>query len=286
AAAVGLGSVKLVAWWWSGSVAVLASAVDSGLDASASLLNALVVRYAMTPPDDKHRFGHGKSEALAGLAQALLITLSSGFILQHAIERFQRPLPLQAVESSVAVMVVSLGVTLALVLYQRHVITLTNATTVKADALHYASDIAANLGTLLSLAAAPFGWRLLDPLSGVAIALVTLHGALRIAWESYDMLMDRELPHADQQRIRRSVVKHPMTRGIHELRTRRSGPATQIQFHLELDGHMTLAEANAIAHEIALRLDAEFPGADVLIHQDPSATTATRPQHTLRTQTQ
>jgi ferrous-iron efflux pump FieF len=268
--ALTLGLCKLVAFWLSGSVAVLASLVDSALDGSASILNALAVRYAMKPADDDHRFGHGKSEALAGLAQALLIGTSGGFIIRHAIDRLLHPEPLQAVGVSLLVMSVSLAATIALVVFQSHVVKKTESMAVKADALHYMSDIGANLATILAVAVAPFGYSRLDPVFGIVIALITLYSAVRIGWETFHVLMDRELPAEAQQRIRGIVLAHDKARGLHDLRTRRSGPNTLIQFHLELDGDMSLNEANHIAHEVSNALTSEFPGADVLVHQDPS----------------
>jgi ferrous-iron efflux pump FieF len=270
ATAVTLGLSKFVAWWLSGSVAVLASMVDSALDGSASLLNALAVRYAMKPADDDHRFGHGKSEALAGLAQAVLIGVSGGFILQHAINRLQHPAELKATTVSAIVMGVSLVATIALVSLQSFVVKKTGSTAVKADALHYVSDIASNTATITAVLLAPLGWLRLDPVLGIIIAIITLYSAVKIGWETFHILMDRELPKEDKQRIRSIVLAHQKARGIHELRTRQAGPSILIQFHLELDGNMSLNEANRIAHEVVQTLTEEFPGADVLIHQDPA----------------
>jgi len=277
ATALALGLAKVVAWWLSGSVAVLASCVDSALDGSASLLNALAVRYAMKPADAEHRFGHGKSEALAGLAQAVLIATSGGFILRHAVDRLLHPQPLQAVSVSLLVMGLSLVATLVLVLFQRHVVKRTQSSAIKADALHYAGDLGANGAALVAIALAPLGWGAVDPVLGMAIASITLYSAARIGWETFQVLMDRELPEEAQQRIRAIVLAHWQARGIHDLRTRRAGPNILIQFHLELDGHLSLHEANSIAHEIASALGAEFPGADVTIHQDPSGSAPLQP---------
>ncbi len=266
-----LGVCKLVAWWLSGSVAVLASLVDSALDSSASLLNALAVRYAMKPADEDHRFGHGKSEAMASLAQALLIGVSGGFILEHAIERLRHPQPLGTVAVSLVVMVISLVATLALVAYQRHVARKTDSTAIAADAVHYASDIASNLATIVALVLAPLGWTALDPVLGIAIALMTLWGAAQVGATTYHVLMDRELPERTKTQILDVVLAHRQARGLHELRTRRAGPTTLIQFHLELDRGMSLAESNVVTSEIVAALERAIPGADVLIHQDPAS---------------
>ncbi|MEY4581558.1 MAG: divalent metal cation transporter FieF [Pseudomonadota bacterium] len=267
--AIVLGIVKLFAWWWSGSVAVLASAVDSVLDVSASLFNLLAVRYALKPPDAEHRFGHGKSEALAGLAQALLISGSGVYILLHAIERWSHPQPLAAVPLSLALLLFCLLATIALVAYQRSVVRATGSTAIAADALHYASDIASNVGTALALACAQFGFPQLDSVFGCIIAAITLYSAIKVGRESFEVLMDRELPNAARERIREIALSHVNARGLHDLRTRRSGAATQVQFHLELDGGMTVKASNDVVHEIVQQIAHEFPGADVIIHQDP-----------------
>jgi ferrous-iron efflux pump FieF len=277
ALAVTLAAAKLLAFWLCGSVALLASAVDSALDSTASLLNALAVRYAMKPADEDHRFGHGKSEPLAGLGQAVLICASGLFIIQHAIDRLLHPRPLEAVGLGVAVMVFAILGTLGLVAYQRRVVRATGSSAIQADALHYVSDLAANLGTIIALVLARFGWNQVDPWLGIAIALATLFGALSIGWQVFHVLMDRELPADVQERIRAIALGHAEVRGLHALRTRQAGPTLLIQFHLELDPTLTLVEANRISHEVSSALAEAYPGADVLIHQDPAGSALEAP---------
>src|SRR5262245_41629169 len=177
AVALTLAVGKLVAVWLSGSIALLASALDSALDASASLINALAVRYALKPADAEHRFGHGKSEALAGLAQALLISVSGAFVIVRAIERLSHPRPLAATGPGLAVMLFALIATLGLVLFQRHAVRLTGSQAIKADALHYVSDLASNLAAILALVLAQRGHGRADPWLAIAIALATFYGA-------------------------------------------------------------------------------------------------------------
>jgi ferrous-iron efflux pump FieF len=277
ALALTLAVAKLIAFWLSGSVALLASAVDSALDSTASLLNALAVRYAMKPADEDHRFGHGKSEPLAGLAQAVLICASGLFIIQHAIDRLLHPQPLEAVGLGVVVMVFSILGTLGLVAYQRRVVRATGSSAIQADALHYVSDLAANLGTIIALILARFGWKQVDPWLGIAIAVATLFGALSIGWQVFHALMDRELSTDVQERIRAIALSHGEVRGLHALRTRQAGPTLLIQFHLELDPTLTLVEANRISHEVSSALVEAYPGADVLIHQDPAGSALEAP---------
>jgi ferrous-iron efflux pump FieF len=270
AVAVSLAASKICAWWVTGSVAILASMVDSTMDAGASLITAFAVRYAVKPADEDHRFGHGKSEALAGLAQAVLITGSAAFLVVHAIDRILHPRPLEDVAAGIAVMGVSISATLGLVLYQRQVVRKTASTAIKADAVHFASDLATNFGTIVALIVASFGFTRLDPVFGIVIAASTLYGALQIGWETFQVLMDRELPAEVQQRIREIALAHSEVVGVHDLRTRQSGPTTLIQFHLEMDGRITLHDAHRISDEVELAIRDAFPGADVVIHEDPA----------------
>lgn len=261
---------KAVAWSMTGSIAVLASLVDSALDAGASLINLFAVRLALKPADDGHRFGHGKSEALAGLAQALLIALSATYVIAHALERIGQPQPLSAIPIGVAVMVLSIALTLALVVYQRRVIRVTRSSAIAADSLHYAGDLASNASTLLALWLAGFGFTRLDALFAFAIATSTIYGALRIGWDTFQVLMDHELPAAVREQVRSIAMAHEQVVGVHDLRTRQSGPTTLIQFHLEMDGRLSLHDAHRIADEVESALLQAFPNADVVIHQDPA----------------
>src|SRR5262249_42127238 len=141
---------------------------------------------------------------------------------------------------------------------------------IKADALHFVSDLATNSATLVALVLATRGYTRLDPIFGLGIAAVTLYGATQIGWETFQVLMDHELPGDVQNRIREIALAHGEVEGVHDLRTRKSGPTTLIQLHLEMDGRITLDDAHRISNEVESAIRAEFPGADVLIHEDPA----------------
>lgn len=262
-------ALKLVTWLWTGSVSMLASLVDSAMDAIASLINLLAVRYALVPADDEHRFGHGKAESLAGLAQAAFISGSALFLLLHAVDRILHPAPVQRTTLGIAVIVFSLALTLALLTYQRYVIRHTGSVAIRADALHYATDVLSNLGVIAALLLAQFGLPIFDPILAIAIAGYILIGAWRIGRDSLDHLMDRELDDAVRERIKRLALEHTEVRGIHELRTRRAGQTAFIQLHLEMEPQLTLAEAHAIADMVEAQIRAAVPSSDVIIHQDP-----------------
>jgi ferrous-iron efflux pump FieF len=263
--------IKVAAWWVTDSVAVLSSLLDSLLDAAASLVNLLAVRHALTPADREHRFGHGKAEPLAGLAQAAFITGSALLLLSEAVHRFFAPLPIAHGEIGIGVMVVSILFTIVLVTYQRRVASETGSVAIGADRLHYTGDVLLNGSVIVSLVLSSW-WNLnvLDPIFGVAIGAFILVSALKIGRSSFDLLMDRELPDADRARIKAIVLNHPEVRNIHELRTRSAGTSIFIQFHLELDGAMSLRRAHEISDAVEAEVMAAFPQAEVIIHQDPA----------------
>ncbi|MDG2033565.1 MAG: cation diffusion facilitator family transporter, partial [Rhodospirillales bacterium] len=234
---------KLGAWLATESVSLLASFVDSLLDVGASLVNLFAVRHALQPADREHRFGHGKAEALAGLAQAAFIGGSSVFLILEAIDRFINPREVVNSEIGIAVMVLALVLTGGLVLFQSYVVKKTGSIAIAADALHYRVDILVNVAVIISLFVASFGGvPYADPLFAIAIVVYMGFGSWRIAATSIDDLMDREFPDEDRIRIREIALQHPRVRDVHDMRTRSSGPYSFIQIHLEMDKTLTLIE--------------------------------------------
>ena len=263
-------AAKLAAWLLTDSVAVLSSLVDSLLDAAASVVTLFAVRYAVEPADREHRFGHGKAEALAGLGQAAFICGSGALLLIEAVRRFFDPRPVHDEAVGIAAMVFSIVLTLVLVVFQRSVVRRTGSVAIEGDSLHYAGDLALNGSVIVALGAhAMWGWTWLDPLFAVGIVLWLLWNARKVGMASLDMLLDRELPDDERENIRRIALDHPEVRSLHDLRSRRSGAATFIQFHLEMDPDMTLMRAHTIADEVEDAIMAAFPNAEVIIHQDP-----------------
>ena len=263
-------AAKLAAWLLTDSVAVLSSLVDSLLDAAAAVVTLVAVRYAVEPADREHRFGHGKAEALAGLGQAAFICGSGALLLIEAVRRLFDPRAVRDEWIGIAVMVFSIVLTLALVTFQRHVVRRTGSVAIEGDSLHYAGDLALNGSVIVALGAhALWGWTWLDPLFAVGIVLWLLWNARKVGMASLDMLLDRELPDADRSRIREIALGHPEVRSLHDLRSRRSGADTFIQFHLEMDPDMSLMRAHTVADEVEAAIMRAFPSAEVIIHQDP-----------------
>ena len=261
---------KLGAWLATDSVSLLSSLADSVMDVLASLINLYAVRQALQPPDREHRFGHGKAEPLAGLGQALFISASAIFLIVEAVGRILEPEPIARAPVGIGVMVFATIVTTALVTYQRRVVRLTGSTAIRADALHYASDILMNIGVIAALALAmTVGWGLADPIIALVIAAVIIHAAVRVARSAIQQLMDREFPEQDRERIRQIVLEHPDVLNCHDLRTRRSGIDSFIQVHVEMDSSLTLLRAHEISDDVEARIRKIFPHAEVLIHADP-----------------
>jgi ferrous-iron efflux pump FieF len=227
------------------------------------------VRYSLMPADDEHRFGHGKAESLAGLAQAMFIAGSAVFLMLHAVDRLLNPQPLQAIGVGIGVMVFAIVATMILLAIQRHVIARTGSTAVRADSLHYVTDLLTNASIIVALALSLAGWPGLDPIFAIGIAFYILHSAWRIGHEAFHLLMDRELPDGDRERIRQITLSHSEVQGLHDLRTYRSGPREIVQFHMELDGSLSLRAAHDITEAVLNDIQQAYPAADIVIRQDP-----------------
>ncbi len=269
--AVTLIALKTGAWVVTESIAMLSTLVDSLLDALASIVNLLAVRHALTPADREHRFGHGKAEALSALAQSAFIAGSAVLLLFQAGERLINPRPLASAEAGIAVMLVSIVLTIILVLFQLWVVRRTRSVAVAADSLHYRGDILVNVAVIVALILGSWlGWLYADPIFGAAIAFYILYSAWLIVRDALDMLMDREMPESDRDRIRAIAMAHPEVASVHDLRTRRSGPSSFIQFHLVMNAELTLLKAHEISDAVEMEIRDAFPEAEVLIHQDPT----------------
>ena len=261
---------KMLAFLVTDSVALLSSLVDSLLDCLASILNLFAVRQSLVPADDEHRFGHGKAEPLAGLGQAAFITGSSIFLVLESINRIVNPKVVEQGEIGLLVMLFSLVATIALVTYQSYVARKTGSVAIKADSIHYFSDIALNTGVIIALLLTTYvGWELADPVIALLIALYIVSSAWKIIKQSLDQLMDRELLPEQRQVIIDLLESQTAIAGYHDLRTRTSGTDVFIQLHLDIDGSISLGKAHAIASEVESSLRTRFPTADILIHQDP-----------------
>jgi ferrous-iron efflux pump FieF len=270
AAAVTLILIKLYAVVETGSVSMLSTLFDSALDFGASLVNLFAIRTAVVPADAEHRFGHGKAEPLAGLVQVGFILGSSILLLWEVADHFMHPRQVENYGTGIVVMVVSIAVTGALVLFQRSVVKRTNSLAVHADSAHYGSDFAVNISVIAALVLSELlGWWWIDPVFGLLVAVFIAVTAISVGRQALDMLMDREMDDADREKIKEIARAHPEVVDLHDLRTRVSGQDRFIQFHLELSPDILLKAAHRISDEVEAKVVEAFPGAEVIIHQDP-----------------
>ena len=268
---------KAIAWWLSGSISMLAGLTDSLLDGVTSFLNLLAVHYALRPADEDHRYGHGKAESLAGMAQALFIGVSAVLIAFQAFERLKNPEPVGAPWIGIGVIVFSLVMTVALLVLQHRVIKATGSNAVRADSLHYRSDLMLNGSILVALVLASVGFPQLDAWFGLGIAVYILWSAIQIARESFAVLMDEELPSNVSDDMLKLACGVPGVLGAHDLRTRISGNIWFVQLHLELPGELTLSAAHTICDRAAEAIAKVYPRAEVLVHADPQEVVKPQP---------
>jgi len=268
-AAISLIGVKTWGWNQTQSVSLLASLIDSTMDSATSLINFFAIRYAMAPADKEHRFGHGKAEALAGLAQALLILVSIGLLLTQTLGRLWNPLVVENTPMGISIMLVSMALTGALAVFQWYVVKRTQSNAIKADSLHYTSDFLMNFGVIIALFLASIGYHGADPYFALSIGAFVVYSAWGIAQSAFHLLLDHELSDEQRHLITQLALTQPQVIGMHDLRSRQSGHMQFIQLHLELQEDMLLLEAHGVAEALELRIMAVFPNADVIIHLDP-----------------
>lgn len=268
--ALTLVAAKVWAWLATQSVSILSSLVDSFLDMLASGITVIAIGVAMRPADSEHRFGHGKAEGLAALAQAAIITVSAVFVLLEAVKRLFEPQPVSNPESGIAIMLLSIVMTLGLLAFQRSVIRRTGSLAISADELHYRSDLLANLSVAIAVPLAAWTqWTIIDPFVGIAIAAYILWNTYDIASGALDVLLDRELPISERERIESIARQHPDVRGFHDLRTRSGGTNYIIQFHLELDPGISLMDTHRILDDVEGAIRSEYPECELIVHADP-----------------
>ena len=269
---VALFLLALKGWaaWRTGSTAMLGSLADTVLDLAASLATLLGVWIASQPADEQHRFGHGKAEAIAAMFQVVLITISALAIAGRAIEQMVSDGRTEAAAEGIAVSLVALAATFALLAWQRFVLSRTSSIAIETDHVHYKSDLFLNLAVIAALALDQYaGWAGADPLFGLGIGAWLAWNAWAASQKAIIQLMDREWPEDKKRRFLDVLARQPDLRGVHDLRTRTSGNRDFVQFHVWIDPSMTVHEAHRVMDEIEMRLHREFPEVEILIHPDP-----------------
>lgn len=262
-------TIKSYAWLETGSSGVLVSLIDSSIDALSSVINFIVLRYALAPADEEHRFGHGKAESIASLGQAAFIFGSAGFLILHASQKLLHPQIIEKAGLGMNIIAISLVITLALVVFQKYIIKKTQSPAIQGDSFHYSSDLLMNLAVIAGLFVSQQSFPQADPIIALIVGFYILYNAFQLANKSIHSLLDRELDIVTQQVIGNIALAQPKVLGLHDLRTRDSGKTIFIQMHLEMDDHITLLEAHGIADAIEAEVLKRFPNADIIVHQDP-----------------
>lgn len=270
--AVTLMLLKLLAWWLSGSVSLLASLMDSATDILASMINLFAVHLAMCRADNNHHYGHGKAESLSALAQAMFITGSSFFLIINALPRLFAPQPLSHNTIGIVVMLISLSATLALVRYQHFVLKQVDSPSVHADSLHYLSDTLTGMGVLLALVLnSAFNIAIADPILAILIGIYMLYGVYQIVYDAVSALMDVALPEAEMDMIRAAIARVDGYIGVHRLRARKSGAWRIIDMHMEFSDDISLQNAHKINDQVEKSIAACFDApCEIMIHLEPS----------------
>jgi len=262
--------IKAFAWVMSGSVSMLGSLADSGLDLVAALGTFFAVRYAAVPPDAEHRYGHGKAEAFASLVQAGLVFASAALVGEAAISHLLHPEPIRAEGWSIGVMAVSIVLTAGLVVAQTRVLSRARSVAVQGDRLHYAADLGSNGVAILAIGLTGLTGRSEpDAIGGLIVAAGLLWGAVGVFRASSLELMDHELPDDARAEIVGLMTEEPGISAVHQLRTRTSGPYIHIQMHADLDPGLSLIQAHHLVVAAEKRVLAAFPAADIIVHADP-----------------
>jgi len=270
--AVALFLLGLKGWaaWRTGSTAMFVSLADTMLDLVASLATLAGVWVASRPDDERHRFGHGKAEAIAAMFQVVLISISALAIAARAIEQFIAGSRTQAAAEGMVVSGVAIIATFALLAWQHYVIRRTASIAIETDHVHYQSDLFLNLAVIAALGLDQYGGIAgADPLFGLAIAGWLGWNAWQASQTAIMQLMDHEWPEEKRQYFLDVMARQPDLRGVHDLRTRTSGNRDFVQFHVWIDPAMTVREAHKVMDDIEQRLHAEFPDVEILIHPDP-----------------
>jgi cation diffusion facilitator family transporter len=264
-------AIKLVFGIITNSVSILASAADSFLDFTSSSVNYFSIRKSEKPPDEDHRFGHGKAEGLAGLFQCFVIGLSALYLIYLSIEKITHGSALRELDLGIGVMVFTILVSFAIARYIKNVSKQTDSIALSADSLHYHVDVYTNIGVILALFIVKFtGLTLADPIMSILIALMILWSAKDIVIQSVNVLMDKELPDEFVSKIEHIIINHSdEVRSFHKLRTRHAGSIKFIEFHVVLNHKLTFVQSHELAEDIIKEIEAVIPNSEVTVHVDP-----------------
>ncbi len=265
-------TIKIIVGIMSGSIAILASAIDSFLDLSVSIFNYFALHQSEKKADAQFNFGRGKLEAIAAVMEGTIISISGVFILYNAVDKLLHPKAIAYMDLSLIVMGISIIVTSALVIFLISVAKKTGNLVIRADALHYQTDLYTNGSILIALGVIYFtDFQIIDPILGIAIAVYMVYSAYPIIKEGFLMLMDISLNEDEIEKIEDYLLTVDNINGTHHLTTRRSGSDIFITVHVVFNISISLYDAHRISDKIEEGLQKLFKDERVhsIIHMDP-----------------
>lgn len=263
--------IKVWAWIATGSIAMLTSAADGLVDVLASMVTLIGVRYAGRPADKGHRYGHGKAEAVAAFVQALLLGAAGLVLGGESISRIINPQPLAQLGLGIWVIIGSCCAAVCLVLMQTYVVKRTGSTAIAADRAHYITDVAVNVAVLVALVLeSHLGWTRSDSIGALLISFYMIWNARGMASDALKQLLDRELDIEDRKRIKAAVLSVPGVSGVHDVRTRNGGDRIFVDFHVEVDGNLSVDVGHDIGDAAEVAVSLLFKAADVTAHLEPA----------------
>ena len=268
--AIVLGIIKALTAFYTGSLSILSSMIDSLSDAFSSLVSLIAVRFSALPLNDKHRYGYGKAESLSAFLQAAFIIGSGIFVLYDGIRRFINPEVVKETTIGVAVMIFSVIATFAVISFQKYVARKTKSLALEAESQHYVVDILTNAAIIFSLLFLKyFDWQWIDIATAFIISIYLIWNAVILALKALADITDREADDETKELIKQAIAETKNALGYHDLRSRVSGMRTFVELHLELDGNSSLYETHKISDEVEQRIIEKLPNVQVIIHQDP-----------------
>jgi ferrous-iron efflux pump FieF len=266
--------IKAVAFVMSGSVAVFSSVIDSFTDVLVSSVSTWSIRHSAKPADDEHRYGHGKIEGLAALFQAALIGGGAIFLGLEVISRFLNPQPITDHILIIIVMMISVVFTLVIVAIQNRAFKQSGSLAIESDKTHYSSDIITHGCVIVAVVLQYFhGPVWIDAAFAGMIMIFLFRTACEIGGKGVDMILDREIPAEQRQRLLALIEAHAGVLGVHDLRATRSGMKEIIDFDIEADPALSLHDAHAITKDLEREILEIFPEAEIMIHVDPHGET-------------
>lgn len=268
--AVSLCLLKTFGTFYTGSLAILSSLIDSLADVFASSISFIAIHFSTRPASQNHRYGYGRAESISALVQSAFVAGSGLFVMYDGINRLINPAPLSKTDFGIMVMVISLVATLTLICFQKYVAKKTGSPAIHADSAHYTVDVLTNASIILSLIVVKFfniSW--FDILTAFIISLYLIYNAYQIAADAIAALTDRELDESIRNQVIDIIIHSEGIEGFHDFRSRDLGGTYFFEIHLELDGNLTLSQAHAFTDKVEENIQKFFPGAQVIIHQDP-----------------